>query len=126
MAPISYIMCYISLLPQQQQLCSINNNTFTFDPLLLSPNLFSFVKTPALVSALLTERTIPAGLRMRANSSLPLAFLLLLLLPSAEMKRPGKGRGLRGARHKLTRDRYVFTLWSNLLSPFFTCFNNHV
>ncbi|XP_041794184.1 leucine-rich repeat-containing protein 17-like [Chelmon rostratus] len=42
---------------------------------------------------------------MRANSSLPLAFLLLLLLPSAEMKRPGKGRGLRGARHKLTRDR---------------------
>ncbi|XP_070686448.1 leucine-rich repeat-containing protein 17-like [Pempheris klunzingeri] len=42
---------------------------------------------------------------MRVTSSLLLASYLLLLLPSAEMKRPGKGRGLRGARHKLTRDR---------------------
>lgn len=39
------------------------------------------------------------------SSSLFLASLLLLLLPSTEMKRPGRGRGLRGARHKLTRDR---------------------
>ncbi|XP_044049326.1 leucine-rich repeat-containing protein 17-like [Siniperca chuatsi] len=42
---------------------------------------------------------------MRVTSSLLIASLLLLLLPSTEMKRPGKGRGLRGARHKLTRDR---------------------
>ncbi|XP_068579421.1 leucine-rich repeat-containing protein 17-like [Cebidichthys violaceus] len=42
---------------------------------------------------------------MQVTSSLLLASLLLLLLPSIEMKRPGKGRGLRGARHKLTRDR---------------------
>ncbi|XP_070828130.1 leucine-rich repeat-containing protein 17-like [Chaetodon trifascialis] len=42
---------------------------------------------------------------MRLTSSLLLASLLLLLLPSTEMKRPGKGRGLRGARHKLTRDK---------------------
>ncbi|KAM9352107.1 leucine-rich repeat-containing protein 17-like [Symphorus nematophorus] len=39
------------------------------------------------------------------SSSLLLASLLLLLLPSTEMKRAGKGRGLRGARHKLSRDR---------------------
>nr|XP_057932101.1 leucine-rich repeat-containing protein 17-like [Doryrhamphus excisus]XP_057932102.1 leucine-rich repeat-containing protein 17-like [Doryrhamphus excisus] len=32
-------------------------------------------------------------------------LLLLLLLPSVEMRRAGKGRGLRGARHKLARDR---------------------
>lgn len=42
---------------------------------------------------------------MRLTSSLLLASLLLFLLPFTEMKRPGKGRGLRGARHKLTRDR---------------------
>lgn len=42
---------------------------------------------------------------MRVTYSLFLASLLLLLLPSTEMKRAGKGRGLRGARHKLTRDR---------------------
>ncbi|XP_008299132.1 leucine-rich repeat-containing protein 17 [Stegastes partitus] len=42
---------------------------------------------------------------MRVFPSLLLASLLLLLLPSTETKRPGKGRGLRGARHKLTRDR---------------------
>ncbi|XP_023154074.2 leucine-rich repeat-containing protein 17-like [Amphiprion ocellaris] len=42
---------------------------------------------------------------MQVIPSLLLASLLLLLLPSTEMKRPGKGRGLRGARHKLTRDR---------------------
>lgn len=42
---------------------------------------------------------------MRGLSFLLLASLLLLVLPSAEMKKPGKGRGLRGARHKLTRDR---------------------
>ncbi|XP_073328849.1 leucine-rich repeat-containing protein 17-like [Pagrus major] len=42
---------------------------------------------------------------MRVTSSLLLASLLLLLLPSIETKRPGKGRGLRGARHKLTRDK---------------------
>lgn len=43
---------------------------------------------------------------MRVTSSLLIASLLLLLLPATEMKRPGKGRGLKGARHKLTRDRY--------------------
>ncbi|KAM7414379.1 hypothetical protein PAMA_019274 [Pampus argenteus] len=42
---------------------------------------------------------------MHVSSSILYASLLLLLLPSTEMKRPGKGRGLRGARHKLTRDR---------------------
>ncbi|KAG8012564.1 Leucine-rich repeat-containing protein 17 [Nibea albiflora] len=42
---------------------------------------------------------------MRVTSSLLLASLLLLMLPSIEMKKPGKGRGLRGARHKLRRDR---------------------
>lgn len=42
---------------------------------------------------------------MQVFSSLLIASLLLLLLPSIEMKRPGKGRGLKGARHKLTRDR---------------------
>ncbi|XP_059191184.1 leucine-rich repeat-containing protein 17-like [Centropristis striata] len=42
---------------------------------------------------------------MRVTSSLLLASLLLLLLPSAEMKRPGKGRGLKGVRHKLARER---------------------
>ncbi|XP_044213347.1 leucine-rich repeat-containing protein 17-like isoform X1 [Thunnus albacares] len=62
-------------------------------------------QTPALAPALLTEKTIPAGLRMRVTSSLLFASLLLLLLPSTEMKRPGRGRGLRGVRHKLTRDR---------------------
>lgn len=61
---------------------------------------------------------------MRVTSSLLLASLLLLLLPSTEMKRPGKGRGLKGARHKLTRDRYGFTLRSNLFNPFFTSCND--
>eukprot|EP00064_Thunnus_orientalis_P012534 superscaffoldBa00001936_g12569 len=42
---------------------------------------------------------------MRVTSSLLFASLLLLLLPSTEMKRPGRGRGLRGVRNKLTRDR---------------------
>lgn len=43
---------------------------------------------------------------MHVTSSLLFtSLLLILLLPSTEMKRPGKGRGLRGARHKLTRDR---------------------
>ncbi|KAM7396562.1 hypothetical protein PAMP_019595 [Pampus punctatissimus] len=42
---------------------------------------------------------------MHVSSSILYASLLLLLLPSTEMKRPGKGRGLRGVRHKLTRDR---------------------
>nr|XP_046250527.1 leucine-rich repeat-containing protein 17-like [Scatophagus argus] len=42
---------------------------------------------------------------MRMISSFLFASMLLLLVPSTEMKRPGKGRGLRGARHKLTRDR---------------------
>lgn len=43
---------------------------------------------------------------MRVIASLLLASLLLLLLPpSIEMKRPGKGRGLKGVRHKLARDR---------------------
>ncbi|XP_056272546.1 leucine-rich repeat-containing protein 17-like [Pseudoliparis swirei] len=41
---------------------------------------------------------------MQVTSSLLLASLLLLL-PSIEMKRPGQGRGLKRARHKLTRDR---------------------
>ncbi|XP_029378711.1 leucine-rich repeat-containing protein 17-like [Echeneis naucrates] len=42
---------------------------------------------------------------MRVNSGFALASLLFLLLSSIETKKPGKGRGLRGARHKLTRDR---------------------
>ncbi|XP_071393836.1 leucine-rich repeat-containing protein 17-like [Centroberyx affinis] len=42
---------------------------------------------------------------MHVTSSLLLALWLLLLLPSTEMKRGGRGRGLRGARHGLTRDR---------------------
>ncbi|XP_029953040.1 leucine-rich repeat-containing protein 17-like [Salarias fasciatus] len=42
---------------------------------------------------------------MRVTASLLFASLLLLLLPSIEMRRPGKGRGLKGARHKLARDR---------------------
>ncbi|XP_068595787.1 leucine-rich repeat-containing protein 17-like [Brachionichthys hirsutus] len=43
---------------------------------------------------------------MRMISPVLFASLLLFLLPSTvTMKRPGKGRGLRGARHKLTRDR---------------------
>lgn len=42
---------------------------------------------------------------MRVIPSLLLFCLLLLLLPSIEMKKKGKGRGLKGARHKLTRDR---------------------
>ncbi|KAM7002734.1 leucine-rich repeat-containing protein 17-like [Tautogolabrus adspersus] len=42
---------------------------------------------------------------MRLTSSLLVASLLLLLLPFSDTKRPGKGRGLRGVRHKLTRDR---------------------
>lgn len=46
---------------------------------------------------------------MHVNSFLLLTSLLLLL-PSIEMKKSGRGRGLRGARHKLTRDRYGFTL----------------
>ncbi|XP_034541694.1 leucine-rich repeat-containing protein 17-like [Notolabrus celidotus] len=41
---------------------------------------------------------------MRLTSTLLLTCLLLLLTLS-ETKKPGKGRGLRGARHKLTRDR---------------------
>ncbi|XP_060891105.1 leucine-rich repeat-containing protein 17-like [Labrus mixtus] len=42
---------------------------------------------------------------MRLTSSLLVASLLLLLLQFSDAKKPGKGRGLRGARHKLTRDR---------------------
>ncbi|KAM9375477.1 leucine-rich repeat-containing protein 17-like [Pholidichthys leucotaenia] len=42
---------------------------------------------------------------MRIVLSLLLASLLLLLLPSTEMKKTGKGRGLRGTRHKLKHDR---------------------
>ncbi|XP_028305230.1 leucine-rich repeat-containing protein 17-like [Gouania willdenowi] len=42
---------------------------------------------------------------MRMVRPLLLASLLLLLIPSIEMKRPGKGRGLKGARHRLTRDK---------------------
>lgn len=42
---------------------------------------------------------------MRVIPSLLVASLLLLVLPSTEMKKPGKGRGLRGARHKLARGR---------------------
>lgn len=42
---------------------------------------------------------------MRLTSSLLLTCLLLLLLTLSETKKPGRGRGLRGARHKLTRDR---------------------
>uniref|UniRef100_A0A8D2ZYH7 Leucine rich repeat containing 17 n=1 Tax=Scophthalmus maximus TaxID=52904 RepID=A0A8D2ZYH7_SCOMX len=42
---------------------------------------------------------------MRITSCLLLASLLFLLLPCIQMKRPGKGRSLRGARHKLRRER---------------------
>ncbi|XP_019934491.2 leucine-rich repeat-containing protein 17-like [Paralichthys olivaceus] len=44
---------------------------------------------------------------MHMTSSLLFAFLLFLLLPSIDMKRSGRGRGrgLKGARHKLTHDR---------------------
>uniref|UniRef100_UPI0037E73659 leucine-rich repeat-containing protein 17-like n=1 Tax=Semicossyphus pulcher TaxID=241346 RepID=UPI0037E73659 len=42
---------------------------------------------------------------MRLPSSLLVASLLLLLLPFGEMKKAGRGRGLKGARHKLARDR---------------------
>lgn len=130
-APIAYIICYLSLLPQGRlQLRSINNNTVALWPIAsVSPSLFFLrllSQTPALAPALLTEKTIPAGLRMRVTSSLLFASLLLLLLPSTEMKRPGRGRGLRGVRHKLTRDRYRFILGSNLFNPFFTDCNVHV
>ncbi|XP_041852579.1 leucine-rich repeat-containing protein 17-like [Melanotaenia boesemani] len=42
---------------------------------------------------------------MHVIHCLLIASLLLLLLPSVEMKRPGKGRGLKRARHKLTREK---------------------
>ncbi|XP_027889996.1 leucine-rich repeat-containing protein 17-like [Xiphophorus couchianus] len=42
---------------------------------------------------------------MRVISSVFLAFVALSLLPSIESKRPGKGRGLKRARQKLTRER---------------------
>ncbi|GLD60275.1 leucine-rich repeat-containing protein 17-like protein [Lates japonicus] len=42
---------------------------------------------------------------MHVTSCLLFSFLILLLLSSIEMKKPGRGRGLKGARHKLTRDR---------------------
>lgn len=113
-------MCYLSLLLQdQQQLCSINNNTVHLWPI-ASVFVRLSSKTPALPPALLTQKTAPSGLRMRMTSSLLLASMLLLLLPSTEMKRPGKGKGLKRARHKLTRDRYGFTLGSNLFNQFFT------
>ncbi|KAF7224645.1 leucine-rich repeat-containing protein 17 [Nothobranchius furzeri] len=44
---------------------------------------------------------------MRVILFLNQAFLLLLLLPSTEMKRPGKGRGLKRARQKLAQDRLL-------------------
>lgn len=76
------------------------------------------------------ETTPPAGFRMRAIPPLLLFCLFLLLLPSIQMKKPGKGRGLKGARHKLTRDRYgllLHLIW--FLQPIFhrliscLCFN---
>ncbi|KAG7521682.1 leucine-rich repeat-containing protein 17-like [Solea senegalensis] len=42
---------------------------------------------------------------MRLTSCLLFASLLFLLFSCIEMKKPGKGRGLKRARHKLTRDR---------------------
>lgn len=42
---------------------------------------------------------------MRLRCWLLAASLLLLLLQPTDTKRSGKGRGLRGARHKLTKDR---------------------
>ncbi|XP_032433631.1 leucine-rich repeat-containing protein 17-like [Xiphophorus hellerii] len=42
---------------------------------------------------------------MRVISPIFLAFVALSLLPSIESKRPGKGRGLKSARQKLTRER---------------------
>ncbi|KAM4554146.1 leucine-rich repeat-containing protein 17-like [Fundulus diaphanus] len=42
---------------------------------------------------------------MRVIAPLVLTFIALSLLPSIEMKRPGKGRGLKGAKQKLTQDR---------------------
>lgn len=58
---------------------------------------------------------------MHVASSLIFAslLLLLLLLPSIEMKKSGRGRGFRGPRHKLTRDRYEFTPGSSLNECFF-------
>ncbi|XP_015259648.1 PREDICTED: leucine-rich repeat-containing protein 17 [Cyprinodon variegatus] len=42
---------------------------------------------------------------MRLISPLLLTFVALLLLPSVELKKPGRGRGIKHARQKLTRDR---------------------
>ena len=43
---------------------------------------------------------------MRATSSVLWALLVLLLFSMAEMRRAGRGKGLKGARHGLARDRY--------------------
>ncbi|XP_026222020.1 leucine-rich repeat-containing protein 17-like [Anabas testudineus] len=45
---------------------------------------------------------MPVGLSMRLIS---LLIVFLLLLPSTEMKRPGKGKGLKGARQNLAPGR---------------------
>lgn len=58
-----------------------------------------------VAQAPIAEKAAPPVLRMQVIHSLLIASLLLLLLPSIEMKRQGKGRGLKRARHKLTRDR---------------------
>lgn len=57
------------------------------------------------------------GTSMRVTSSFVVVSLLVLLLPFplVEMKRAGKGRGLKGTRNKLARNRWApRTLWSRL------------
>ncbi|KAM9854635.1 leucine-rich repeat-containing protein 17-like [Aulostomus maculatus] len=54
---------------------------------------------------------------MHLTSSLLCVSLLLLLFPSMEMRRSGRGRGLKGARHKLTRDRVRGTGRSSRSGP---------
>lgn len=105
----SYIMFYHSL---SSSCISSTISLLTLDPLLLFPTLLSkdLWKQTSCFGPSSSRQQDSAGFRMRVTSSLFLALLVLLLLPSVEMKRSGKGRGLRGARHKLTRDRYRFPL----------------
>ncbi|MEQ2258657.1 hypothetical protein XENORESO_000866 [Xenotaenia resolanae] len=46
-------------------------------------------------------------IRMRVISHLLLTVVALSLFPSIEMKRPGQGRGRKGARQRLTQDRLM-------------------
>lgn len=82
------------------------------------------LSSQARIPVLHIENTMPAGLRTWLIPLL-IAFLLLLLLPSTEMKRTRKGKGLKGVRQKLTQDRYGFTYGSYLSSPFFINLIDH-